>query len=97
MSRRWVWSFFLLSSAMLGCAPPDPLATPQTSPTPEQESSLLLETATLEQTNAQGQVLWKVQVKTAKYAPNRQSEINSRMVVEHLTALQVLVNRHTRR
>lgn len=58
---------------LASCAPPDPLAQPNTTPTPEVESQLTLNQATLEQANAKGQTLWKIQVEKGQYTPNRKS------------------------
>ncbi len=58
---------------MGGCAPPNPLDQPRTSASPARESRLTLTKATLEQANAVGQLLWKIQVDTAQYSPDRRS------------------------
>lgn len=63
----------LVSTLLTSCAPPDPLAQPETPPTPQQESQLTLEKATLEQANAKGQTLWKIQVEQGEYTPDRQN------------------------
>lgn len=41
------------------------------SPSPEQESGLILNNATLEQSNAKGQTLWRIQVDKAVYSPDK--------------------------
>ncbi|MBE9202563.1 LPS export ABC transporter periplasmic protein LptC [Synechocystis salina LEGE 06099] len=54
---------------MLGsCAPPDPLEQRSQAPPPKEESSLTLNNATLEQANAKGQTVWKIQVEEARYS-----------------------------
>ena len=58
---------------LTSCAPPDPLAQPQTPATPQVDSQLTLEKATLEQANAKGQTLWKIQVEKGQYTPDRQN------------------------
>jgi lipopolysaccharide export system protein LptA len=49
------------------------MAQPQTTPTPEFSSQLSLQKATLEQANAKGQTLWKIQVEKGQYTPDRQN------------------------
>ena len=58
---------------LTSCAPPDPLAQPETPATPELDSRLILDRATLEQANAKGQTLWKIQVEKGQYTPDRQN------------------------
>lgn len=58
---------------LASCAPPDPLAQPQQKASPQQESQLTLERATLEHANAKGQTLWKIQVEKGEYTPDRQN------------------------
>ncbi|MGB5593924.1 MAG: LPS export ABC transporter periplasmic protein LptC, partial [Crocosphaera sp.] len=43
----------------------------ETSGETRDETSLSLENATLEQSNADGEILWKIQVDEAKYSPDR--------------------------
>ncbi|MBE9197219.1 LPS export ABC transporter periplasmic protein LptC [Synechocystis sp. LEGE 06083] len=50
------------------CAPPDPLEQRSQAPPPKEESSLTLNNATLEQANAKGQTVWKIQVEEARYS-----------------------------
>jgi LPS export ABC transporter protein LptC len=64
---------FLAAMLLTSCAPPDPMAQPQASPAPELDSQLTLEKATLEQANAEGQTLWKIQVEKGRYTPDRQN------------------------
>ena len=52
------------------CAPPDPLEQRSQAPPPKEESSLTLNNATLEQANAKGQTVWKIQVQEARYSPD---------------------------
>lgn len=52
------------------CAPPDPLEQRSQPPPPKEESSLTLNNATLEQANAKGQTVWKIQVEEARYSPD---------------------------
>ena len=75
MTRFWlmVTGGFCAAVLLTSCAPPDPMAQPQTTPTPEFDSQLTLKQATLEQANAKGQTLWKIQVEKGQYTPDRQS------------------------
>ena len=65
----------LLSGVLLfvitGCQSPKPIAKPSPTPTGKLESYLKLNKATLEQTDAKGQSLWKIQVEDAVYTPDR--------------------------
>ncbi|WP_223341824.1 MULTISPECIES: LPS export ABC transporter periplasmic protein LptC [unclassified Synechocystis] len=64
-----LWGGLLLSTLMLSsCAPPDPLEQRSQAPPPKEESSLTLNNATLEQANAKGQTVWKIQVEEARYS-----------------------------
>ena len=66
-----LWGGLLLSTLMLSsCAPPDPLEQRSQAPPPKEESSLTLNNATLEQANAKGQTVWKIQVQEARYSPD---------------------------
>ncbi|MEB3160482.1 MAG: LPS export ABC transporter periplasmic protein LptC [Synechocystis sp.] len=62
-----------IAALLTSCAPPDPMAQPQTTPTPEFSSQLTLQKATLEQANAKGQTLWKIQVEKGQYTPDRKN------------------------
>jgi LPS export ABC transporter protein LptC len=73
--RRFVGLFGLFFLIILGCQNAEkPIAkTNNKSNTETQmESRLVLNNATLEQSNAQGQTLWKIQVKEAVYSKDRQ-------------------------
>ncbi len=59
--------------AIAGCQPSKPVAKPTPSSSPRLESHLTLNKATLEQTNAKGQSLWKIQVENAVYSPDRKN------------------------
>ena len=59
--------------ALTACQPPDPLLKSSSSSPPPRESQLTLSNATLEQSNAKGQTLWKIQVKQAQYTPDRKN------------------------
>ena len=62
-----------LMGLLTACQPPDPLVRPSPNPDSSPQSQLTLKNATLEQTNAQGQLLWKIQVQDAKYTPDRKN------------------------
>lgn len=59
--------------AIAGCQSSKPIAQPSPSSSPRLESHLTLNKATLEQTNAKGQSLWKIQVENAVYSPDRKN------------------------
>lgn len=59
-----------IGSIVSSCAPPDPLEQRSQAPSPKEESSLTLNKATLEQANAKGQTLWKIQVEESNYSPD---------------------------
>ncbi|MEB3173803.1 MAG: LPS export ABC transporter periplasmic protein LptC, partial [Cyanobacteriota bacterium] len=61
----------LLLLTLGACQAPDPLVKPSPTNSPELKSQLTLTNATLEQANAQGQPLWKIQVQSAQYTPDR--------------------------
>jgi len=69
MATGGIWLVTLLTS----CAPPDPMAPSQTPASPQLDSQLTLQKATLEQANAKGQTLWKIQVEKGQYSSDRQS------------------------
>ncbi|MGL5032379.1 MAG: LPS export ABC transporter periplasmic protein LptC, partial [Microcystaceae cyanobacterium] len=72
--RGFAGGFLLVTVllALTGCEPPDPsILRPQPQNTPPPTSKLTLNKATLEQANAQGQNLWKLQVQEAVYSPDR--------------------------
>lgn len=58
---------------LTACEPPDPSLKPQSQNTPSPVTQLTLNNATLEQTNAKGQNLWKLQVQEAEYSPDRKN------------------------
>ena len=77
-SLRSIHSWRLLLSSVLiflvaGCQSPKPIAQPSPTPSGKLESYLRLTKATLEQTNAKGQNLWKIQVEDAVYTPDRKN------------------------
>ncbi|MGK7960902.1 LPS export ABC transporter periplasmic protein LptC [Crocosphaera sp.] len=47
--------------------------TPETAGETRDETNLTLQNATLEQSNAEGEILWKIQVDEAKYSPDRKT------------------------
>ncbi|MEB3310950.1 MAG: LPS export ABC transporter periplasmic protein LptC [Snowella sp.] len=59
--------------AIAGCQPSKPIAQPSPKNSPPLESHLTLNKATLEQTNAKGESLWKIQVENAVYTPDRKN------------------------
>ncbi len=73
----------LLGSALIltviGCQPSQPIAKPSPTPSGKLESYLKLNKATLEQTDAKGQSLWKIQVEDAIYTPDRKNAKLSRI------------------
>jgi LPS export ABC transporter protein LptC len=56
-----------------GCQSSKPIAKPSPVPSDKLESYLKLNKATLEQTDAKGQTLWKIQVEDAIYTPDRKN------------------------
>ncbi|WP_353674453.1 LPS export ABC transporter periplasmic protein LptC [Synechocystis sp. LKSZ1] len=71
LSRLTLGGLVLL--ALVACQPPDPLVKPSPSNSPQLKSQLTLTNATLEQSNAKGQTLWKIQVKDTQYTPDRKN------------------------
>ena len=63
----------VLVCAVTGCQASKPIAKPSPVPSDKLESYLKLNKATLEQTDAKGQTLWKIQVEDAIYTPDRKN------------------------
>ena len=63
----------VLVCAVTACQAPKPIAQPSPVPSGKLESYLKLNKATLEQTDAKGQSLWKIQVEDAIYTPDRKN------------------------
>lgn len=86
-------SFF----AIAGCQSSKPTAQPTPSSSPRLESHLTLNKATLEQTNAKGQSLWKIQVEDAIYSPDRKnaqlSKIKGNLFTDGKIVLKVSANK----
>ncbi len=64
----------LLLLSLVACQSSQPVSqTLETSGETRDETNLTLQNATLEQSNAEGEILWKIQVDEAKYSPDRQT------------------------
>ena len=68
-----LYGFLAVLLVLTACEPPDPSLKPQSQNTPSPVTQLTLNNATLEQTNAKGQNLWKLQVQEAEYSPDRKN------------------------
>lgn len=71
-----VWRLLVSGVLVLlvtGCQSSKPIAKPSPVPSDKLESYLKLNKATLEQTDAKGQTLWKIQVEDAIYTPDRKN------------------------
>ncbi len=62
-----------LALLLVSCQSPPPVSQPSPSSTPNRKSQLSLTKATLEQSNVNGQTLWKIQVEEAVYSPDRKN------------------------
>ncbi|MDJ0731341.1 MAG: LPS export ABC transporter periplasmic protein LptC [Crocosphaera sp.] len=72
---KWIkGAVLLLLLSLVACQSSQQASqTLETSGETRDESSLKLQNATLEQSNAEGEVLWKIQVDEAKYSPDRKT------------------------
>jgi LPS export ABC transporter protein LptC len=72
-------------------------AADSTPPPTEQESGLTLNNATLEQSNAKGQTLWRIQVDKAVYSPDKKkaevTKVRGNLFQDGKIVLQVSANR----
>jgi LPS export ABC transporter protein LptC len=84
-----------LSAVLIACQPPGQNA--KDSGVTRRESHLVLNNATLEQSNAKGQTVWKVQVREANYSPDRKKadlqEIRGNLFQDGKLVLQVSADR----
>ncbi|MEL4895663.1 LPS export ABC transporter periplasmic protein LptC [Crocosphaera sp. Alani8] len=73
LSLKWVkGAISLLLLSLIACQSDQPGSqTLETSGETRDETNLTLQNATLEQSNAKGEILWKIQVDAAKYTPDR--------------------------
>lgn len=75
--RQWLGKGFILSILiqLSACQPPDPVTQKEPEqPTKEElDSRLTLNNATLEQADAKGQTLWKIQVNKANYSKDKKT------------------------
>lgn len=66
--RLFSFQAIVLGLLLSSCAPPDPLAEKNRPAPPKEETKVTLNQATLEQANAKGQTLWKIQVEEGNYS-----------------------------
>lgn len=76
-ANLWLGKGFILYLLihLSACQPPEPVAQKEAKPPTREEldSRLTLNNATLEQANAQGQTLWKIQVNKATYSKDKKT------------------------